>query len=190
MPLWDFTLSYLLLHKSPHFIVAYVFTRLMITKTAQMIRSCSPPTVDVIYLLWLDVVGLGGTGRFPLKALFKDRIMAWPIGYITPDRVKHVSGPTTSRVKQVFVRATQQIIVPHPRLIGLEETFLCLKLFNRKSETMGQVNIVIIPDKEQIVRCQGDGCVHLLPNRPETDRYVDHPHFGVIKGEYLLLIVI
>ena len=55
---------------------------------------------------------------------------------------------------------------------------------------MGQVDVIIVPDKDQIVRRQRHRGLVLLTHRMETVGQVDDAHFGMVECERLPVVII
>ena len=84
----------------------------------------------------------------------------------------------------------QLAIIPNPGPIGFEETFVLSQICHREGQPMGQVDIVIMPHKDQIVRTQRHRHIIFLANGWEASGPVDDPHFGMVEFKRLPLIIV
>ena len=69
------------------------------------------------------------------------------------------------------------------RLVGVE-------LLHREREPVGQIEVVVVPDEEQVVRRQGGRGIHLLPRGPKALGKVDHLHLGMVELQDLIGVVV
>ena len=55
---------------------------------------------------------------------------------------------------------------------------------------MGQIDVVIVPDKDEVVRRQSDRGLVLFTHRTEASGQVDDAHLRVVEFKHLLVIII
>jgi hypothetical protein len=93
-------------------------------------------------------------------------------------------------VEYVGLWPAELAVVPEPGPRRLEESPAWVESLDRQRQPMGQVDVVVIPDEEQVMRGQGHRGVGLLPDGPEPAGDVQDAHIGVLKDQVLLVEVV
>src|SRR5207248_8300090 len=72
----------------------------------------------------------------------------------------------------------------------VEEALAWVEPRHREGQPVGQVDVVVFPDEEQVVRGQRHRGVVLLAQRPKTAGHIQDAHLGVVEDQALLVAVV
>jgi hypothetical protein len=109
---------------------------------------------------------------------------------IAADLIEKAAVPQAAGVEQFRAGPAQDTVVPDKRARRLEEAARRIKLGQREAQAMRQVDVVIVPHRDEVVPAHGDCGVSLLAQAAEALRRVDDSHLRMVEDDGLVLKII
>src|SRR5262249_36866730 len=132
------------------------------------------PAVNVVDVLRMDREGRGAA-RMDLREAGLDLlVVATADRGVALDLVEQSTGEAAADVEEQLERSRQLAVAQEPGLPRLEEALRRIVMLDREGEPVWQVDVVVIPDEEQIVRGQGGRRVGLFAEGAKSALDVDN----------------